>query len=233
MMEKQNTDFYNRKYAEGDFSYDPMTERSWLEKHIVNRFELKPGDRVLDLGCGKGLHASLLSSFGLRVFGLEPSIQGVVGAIERGSKAIFIRDSASALGCYFDEHEFDMIYCRGMSWYHRELDGLCPATGIDAREATREFFRFIKPGGLFVLQICTDFSGSHPNKDAYNNRLSSYVNLFEPHGDVISTTNWSGTPLVSDQQAVQVKGGIVIVTRKGDCNSQGDPAVANLTQHLS
>lgn len=220
-MEKQNTDFYNRKYADGDFDYDPMVERTWLEKHIVNRFGLSAGDRVLDLGCGKGLHAALLSSFGLRVFGVEPSFQGVVGAIERGSKAIFIRDSASALEHYFDENEFDMIFCRGMSWYHRELDGPCPATGVDVREATGDFFRYIKPGGLFVLQICTDFSGNHPDRDAYNNLWSSYCDLFLPHGDVVSTTNWSGVALTSDEQAAEVKGGIVIATRKVICSHPG------------
>ncbi|QDU53552.1 class I SAM-dependent methyltransferase [Gimesia panareensis] len=220
-MEKQNTDFYNRKYAEGDFSYDPVTERSWLEKHIVDRFGLSPGDRVLDLGCGKGLHAALLSSFGLRMFGVEPSFQGVMGAIERGSKAIFIRDSASALEHYFDENEFDMIFCRGMSWYHRELDRICPATGVDVREATGDFFRYIKPGGLFVLQICTDFSGNHPDEDAYNNRLSSYLELFEPHGEIVSTTNWAGVDLVNDEQAEVVKGGIVIATRKVICSHPG------------
>ncbi|QDT30496.1 hypothetical protein Enr10x_58620 [Gimesia panareensis] len=220
-MEKQNTDFYNRKYSEGDFNYDPMVERSWLEKHIVNRFGLSLGDRVLDLGCGKGLHAALLSSFGLRVFGIEPSFQGVMGAIERGSKAIFIRDSASALEHYFDENEFDLIFCRGMSWYHRELDQLCPDTGIDVREATGDFFKYIKPGGLLVLQICTDFSGYNPNKDAYNNRLSSYLDLFQLHGEIVHVTNWAGTPLTSDEQAAKVKGGIVIATRKVNCSHPG------------
>jgi len=213
-MEKQNTDFYNKKYAAGDFSYDPMTERAWLEKHIVNRFGLSPGDSVLDLGCGKGLHASLLSSFGLRVFGVEPSLQGVMGAIERGSKAIFIRDSASALGHYFDQNYFDLIYCRGMSWYHRELDRTCPSTGVDAREGTADFFQYIKPGGLFVLQICSDFSGNHPDRDAYNNRLSDYIDLFQPHGEIVHLTNWAGVELIDNDQAAEVKGGVVIATRK-------------------
>lgn len=213
-MEKQNTDFYNKKYAAGDFSYDPMTERAWLEKHIVTRFGLTLGSKVLDLGCGKGLHACLLSSFGLRVIGVDPSLQGVVGAIERGSKAVFIRDSASALEHYFDEGQFDMIFCRGMSWYHRELDRLCPATGVDVREATAEFFRYIKPGGLFVLQICTDFSGNHPDKDAYNNQLSDYVWLFEPHGEIVHKSNWAGVDLTSDDQAAEVKGNLVITTKK-------------------
>ena len=83
-------DYYNRKYAEGDFHYNPAYERAWLQKHLVERFELSPGSRVLDLGCGKGLHASLLADMGFKVFGVEKTVEGVKGAKERGSTAEFI-----------------------------------------------------------------------------------------------------------------------------------------------
>lgn len=214
MNEIKKYDHYERKYADGDFKYNPERERKWLRKHLVERFSLQGGDTVLDLGCGKGLHAFLLASLGLQVFGIEPTAEGVRGANERGSDAVFIQAGASDLDRYFDRDYFDLIYCRGMSWFHRELDQVCPSTGVNVADKIPYFMEFIKPGGLFVLQICSDFSGSRPEGSVHNNRYSDYVKLFEPHGEIVHISNWMGSALVSDDQAAQVKGGIVIATRK-------------------
>jgi len=138
----------------------------------------------------------------------------VQGANSRGSAAVFIQASASALGEYFDPGYFDLIYCRGMSWFHRELHVVCPSTGVNVSEKIPDFFRFIKPGGHFVLQICTDFSGSRSEGKVHNNRLSDYIDLFSPHGEIVHLTNWAGVGLVDDDQAAEVKGGVVIATRK-------------------
>ncbi|MCA9003667.1 MAG: methyltransferase domain-containing protein [Planctomycetaceae bacterium] len=207
-------DYYNRKYAEGDFHYNPEYERTWLQNHLVDRFDMKPGDRVLDLGCGKGLHASLLADLGFRVFGVEKTVEGVKGAKQRGSAAEFIQASAADLATYFDESYFDLIFCRGMSWFHRELHVVCPVTGVNVSEKVPELFRFIKPGGLFVLQISTDFSGNHPERDTHNRRLSEFVRLFELHGEIVHKSNWNGVEVYSNEQAADVKGNLVIATRK-------------------
>ena len=64
------------------------------------------------------------------------------------------------------------------------------------------------------MQIWTDFSGSRPANDIHNNRLADYIKIFAPHGEIIHVSNWDGVALVSDEQAEQEKGGIVIATRK-------------------
>ena len=206
--------YYNNKYANGDFAYNPDYEKAWLQKHLVERFGLQPGNRILDLGCGKGLHASLLSGLGFKVTGIDYAIEGVKGAVERNSSAVFINASAGDLDAYFDENYFDLIFCRGMSWFHRELHEVCSVTGVNVSEKVPDFFRFIKPGGLFVLQISTNFSGIHPENDVHNNRLSEFERLFELHGEIIHKSNWSGLELTDDDQAAEVKGNLVIATRK-------------------
>jgi len=47
-------------------------------EHLVSSGWLKPGDRVLDLGCGPGLYASRLSEKGLRLtLILNPYLQAM------------------------------------------------------------------------------------------------------------------------------------------------------------
>ncbi len=212
--EVMTQEFYKKKYATGDFHYNLEYEREWLKKNLIDRFGLTPGDRILDLGCGKGTQAALLAEMGFRVFGLEITIEGVNGANARGSDAVFICDSAANLSKYFDNDYFDMIYCRGMSWFHRELHEVCELTGVNVSEKIPGFFQHIKPGGLFVLQISTNFSGVHPEGSVHNNRLSSFIDLFAPHGEVIHTSNWAGVEVASDEQAAEVKGNLVIATQK-------------------
>ena len=107
-----------------------------------------------------------------------------------------------------------MIFCRGMSWFHRELHEACEVTGVNVSEKVPGFFRFIKPGGLFVLQISTDFSGRCPGNDVHNNRLSEFVRLFEPCGEIVHKSNWAGVEVTDDAQAAAVKGNLVIATKK-------------------
>jgi len=42
--------------------------RFWLEEGLI-----KPGDRVLDMGCGPGLYAERLAAAGVRVVGIDQS----------------------------------------------------------------------------------------------------------------------------------------------------------------
>ncbi|HAH45357.1 class I SAM-dependent methyltransferase [Gimesia sp.] len=213
MVDCRKSDFYDAKYAEGGFVYNEQRERDWLKKHLVDRFNLQPGDKLLEVGCGKGLHSSLLADQGLDVYGVDISRVGIEAAQERGSQAHFIAASASDLPLYFDHGYFDVIFARGMSWYHYELDREMKL-GVDPRIETAKFFRFLKPGGLFVLQIKTDFSGSRPAGDVHHNRLSDYRGLFEPLGDIVHVSNMAGVELIDDNQAAEVKGGVVIATRK-------------------
>jgi SAM-dependent methyltransferase len=49
--------------------------------HLLSSRVLKPGDRVLDLGCGPGLYASRLAKNGLKVTGIDISARSLNYAI--------------------------------------------------------------------------------------------------------------------------------------------------------
>lgn len=62
-----------RDYGYGGYKYDGRWQP--VARDIIQHFDLKPGDRVLDVGCGKGfLVKDLLDAMpGLEVFGLDIS----------------------------------------------------------------------------------------------------------------------------------------------------------------
>lgn len=63
----------DRKYGYGGYSYDGRWRP--LAKRLVERYKLKKGDRVLDVGCGKGYLLYELSQVvpGLKISGIDIS----------------------------------------------------------------------------------------------------------------------------------------------------------------
>ena len=52
-------------------------------RYIVSRFDLKPGRRVLDVGCGPGLYTTRLAASGARVTGIDFSERSIACAREQ------------------------------------------------------------------------------------------------------------------------------------------------------
>jgi ubiquinone/menaquinone biosynthesis C-methylase UbiE len=99
-----------RCYGYGGYRYDgrwrPIAER------MVAHYALKPGDRVLDVGCGKGylLHEFAQLVPGLEISGLDISTY----AIERAKPEVrdFLREG-SAISLPYDEGSFDLVVSLG------------------------------------------------------------------------------------------------------------------------
>jgi len=205
--------FYTEFYKNGGWSYEYQKELKFFQKYFKDKLHLPKGAAILELGCGLGYQAYVLADMGFDVVAMDANAQAIVEANKLQSKAHYICDSADNIGNYYGEATFDMIYVRGMSWYHYELDQLSESTGVDVREKTAYFFNYLKPGGLFFLQIATDFSGLIKNHVRYN-KLTAYQNLFEKYGEIIHLTNWSDIALESQEQAERVKNNILICTQK-------------------
>jgi ubiquinone/menaquinone biosynthesis C-methylase UbiE len=95
-----------RSYGYGGYRYDGR----WVSvaKDIIDEYELKPGMRVLDVGCAKGFLVKDLMAVcpGLEVFGLDISEYAiknseleVIGRLHLGSAEYLV----------FPDHSFDLI----------------------------------------------------------------------------------------------------------------------------
>jgi SAM-dependent methyltransferase len=140
-----------REQGYGGYSYDGR----WIEiaRDIVTHFNLKPGDRVLDVGCAKGfLMRDLMEVLpGLEVYGLEISQYAIEnchpdarGRVARGTaqRLPFASDSFAAVLCINVVHNLANDACVEAV---REIERVAPGRGyiqVDAyrNEDEREVF---------------------------------------------------------------------------------------------
>ncbi len=98
---------------------------------------------VLDLGCGTGTVAALLSERGYDVIGVDSSEDMLAIARNKTDKVLFLRQDMTALDLY---GTVQAAVCT--------LDGLNYLTDEKAlREALRRVALFLEPGGRFVFDM--------------------------------------------------------------------------------
>src|SRR5712692_4688113 len=96
-----------RQYGYGGYHYDGR----WLPiaEDIVRHYDLKAGDRILDVGCGK---AFLLYEFtravpGVEIAGLDISEYGLAHAKDEAKAFLKLGDCTTLP---YDSHSFDFVY---------------------------------------------------------------------------------------------------------------------------
>jgi ubiquinone/menaquinone biosynthesis C-methylase UbiE len=106
-------EFFDR-HAETVSEYNVLSEKTnrRLVAACLERCRLRPGMRVLDLGCGSGVFSRLLSRQGLNVTGVDISPR----LIELGARAYpdvkFLVGDAEALP--FENGQFDCVFLGGL-----------------------------------------------------------------------------------------------------------------------
>lgn len=114
---------------------------------ILSIIDIKPGDRILDIGCGAGRHSIELARRGFDVLGIDPSEAMIAAAKERSSGERMQPEFMQMRGEDLDqENEFDAAVC------------LFTTLGqvIDQEDNQRllfNAFRALRPRGYFILEI--------------------------------------------------------------------------------
>ncbi len=129
-----------------DLCQEGMTDMAALED-LLGRLDLKPGNHLLDLGCGAGVIAEYISErTGARVTGLDYSVPAIAVANERTAdkrdRLTFLQGDMNALdlpaGSFDAAISLDTLY-----WV------------ADLADTLAQVVRTIKPGGqigIFMLQ---------------------------------------------------------------------------------
>ena len=143
----------------------------------LERLALKPGERLLDAGCGEGRHCFGGLSRGAHVVGLDLDRDSLRLASRRlrreaaaqGSLGEMLQGNTFALP--FRDETFDKVICSEvMEHVH------------DYRAAARELARVTKPGGMVAVTIPTATS-EHlylRTGDDYFESLGGHIRIFRP-----------------------------------------------------
>lgn len=117
-------------------------------KWLMEALELKPGDSVLDLGCGPGLYTSRFARAGLNVTGVDTSRRSIEYAVTYANK--------NKLDiCYRYQNYLEL---QDENQYHAAFliyGDFCPLNPEQRSTLLHKVHRALKPNGRFVLDVTT------------------------------------------------------------------------------
>jgi trans-aconitate methyltransferase len=109
-----------------------------LGQPVLDLLDPKPGERILDLGCGDGVLTEKLIAAGAQVVAIDSSADMVAAARQRGLDGHVV----DAFQLTFDS-EFDAVFSNAaLHWMKRDPDAVI--AGV---------YRALKPGGRFVAEM--------------------------------------------------------------------------------
>ena len=102
----------DRRFGYGGYHYMPGRWKS-VAQELITTYELGPGSKVLDVGCGKGflLHEMLLLEPKLKVAGFDISEHGIASATDLVKPHLYIQQAQSKYP--FANDEFDLVISLG------------------------------------------------------------------------------------------------------------------------
>jgi trans-aconitate methyltransferase len=133
---KWNAELYDNKHA----------FVSQYGEGVLELLDVKPGERILDLGCGTGDLAKLIWEQGAEVVGIDASPEMIAKAKAKYPELDF--SVANGTDFHFNE-SFDAVFTNAvLHWIH------------DADGVIKSVYNVLKPGGRFV----GEFGGKDNNK---------------------------------------------------------------------
>ncbi|KAF8696103.1 hypothetical protein HU200_036993 [Digitaria exilis] len=171
---------YERIFGDGYVS----TGGSETTKEFVGRLDLKPGQKVLDVGCGiGGGDFYMAEEYDTHVVGIDLSINMILFALERavGRKCSVEFEVADCTTKTYPDHTFDVIYSRDTILHIQDKPSLF-----------RSFFKWLKPGGkVLISDYCR--SPGKPSEEfaAYIKQRGYDLHDVEAYGQMLKNAGFS------------------------------------------
>lgn len=176
---EKDWDTYAKLIDERKDSLEWLVLRKARESHWNELFDIQPGDKLLDAGCGLGDYTVFALKAKAKVWAFDYS-DGMTRCTIARVKRLGLRTEAitqdSVLSIPYSDEIFDKVFCLSV------LDHL---SDKDRKMALRELTRVLKTGGKMYLSV--------PNRLAYHWRLAFEImrllRLY-PSGKIHFHTPW-------------------------------------------
>src|SRR6185312_17463388 len=109
---------------------------------VMQLLAAKPGERVLDLGCGDGVLTEQLARAGCQVVGVDSSAPQIEAVVARGLTAFAVSGEALSF-----DNAFDAVFSNAALHWMRDADAVIGGV-----------YHALVPGGRFVAEM-----GGHGN----------------------------------------------------------------------
>ncbi|MBD3169439.1 MAG: methyltransferase domain-containing protein [candidate division Zixibacteria bacterium] len=139
------------------YNDEPFTKNTFAEvEFIINELQLRPGDTILDVGCGTGRHSVGLAKKGLKVTGIDIS-GGMLSEAKKASEEAgvtieFIKADATNFKLH-NEYDAAVCLCEGAF----SLLGASDDPIEHDLNILRNIHHSLKPAGMFLLTCLSAF----------------------------------------------------------------------------
>jgi SAM-dependent methyltransferase len=217
---KQGED-YNTFYRRGGGTYNLEQEANFLRYRVLQPLAIRRGGLVLELGCGLGIHAYAFQAFGLQVTAIDISAEAIRQARSRYRGPHFVHADAASFLNECSPRTNDLVFARGMSWFHYDLEGEVNRHGINVRKLSQSIMHLVRPSGYFVVQVRSDFTGRWDHTGVRHHTFDQAREFFQGLGEIVMMTDWCGLPLVSEEVARASARNLLIALRPNAKRSAG------------
>ena len=143
MKSKTTKDYVEVIYNEHDRPFTTYPEK--LAKYLFNRYDLKKGQKLLDVGCGRGEFLKGFIDCGLDGFAVDQS-EAVLKYLPDSN---FKKSDIENQGIPYPDNFFEIVYSKSVIEHFYDPDKLI-----------KEVFRILKPGGL-VITLCPSWEHNY------------------------------------------------------------------------
>ncbi|CAN6885937.1 unnamed protein product, partial [Brassica oleracea] len=171
---------YERVFGQGFVSTGGIE----TTKEFVEKMDLKPGQKVLDVGCGiGGGDFYMAENFDVHVVGIDLSVNMISFALERaiGLNCSVEFEVADCTTKHYPENSFDVIYSRDTILHIQDKPALF-----------RTFFKWLKPGGkVLISDYCQSSETPSPEFSEYIKQRGYDLHDVQAYGQMLKDAGFN------------------------------------------